>query len=128
MLKLLLQALKPNFVIKAGLPKQQFALKCIPKVKLAEYGTISCIYNAKEAWKELDSPFIVKLYNYFESYNQIQFLLELNIGFTDLYTHLICSDRIPENHCKFYAASITLAFEEMHSKRIACRDLRVSSF
>ena len=84
------------------------------------------MHNAQEAWKELDSPFIVRLYNCFESYKNIYFLEELKIGTFDLYTHLIKSGGIPENHTKFYAASIVLAFEEMHSKKIACRDLRVS--
>ena len=126
-LKSISQTLKPEHAGNFGLAKQKFALKCIPKTKLADKGTISLVYNAKEAWKELDSPFIVKLYNCFESYKHIYFLQELKIGTFDLYTHLINSGPISENHTKFYAASILFAFDEMHSKKIACRDLRVSS-
>ena len=95
-------------------------------MKLVEYGNISCINNAKKAWAELDSPFILKLFNYFEDHNYIYFLLELNIGYVDLYKRLHDSNQIPETHSKFYAASIILALNEMHSKKIACRDLRVS--
>lgn len=87
---------------------------------------MSCINNAKKAWKELDSPFIQKLYNYFEDDNYIYFLHELSIGRIDLYIRLTDANKIPENHSKFYVASILLAFGEMHSKKIACRDLRVS--
>ena len=95
-------------------------------MKLVEYGNVSSISNAIEAWKELDSPFIHKLYNHFEDNSYVYSLIELKIGFIDLYSRLIDSKQISENQTKFYAASILLGFEEMHSKKIACRDLRVS--
>lgn len=41
-------------------------------------------------------------------------------------TYLLKRKRFPESITQFYAASVLVAFEELHTKLIAYRDLKVS--
>lgn len=41
-------------------------------------------------------------------------------------TYLMKRKRFPESTTQFYAASVLVAFEELHMKLIAYRDLKVS--
>ena len=104
-----------------------FALKCSSKQLLAENEYLHCIENEMELLNELKNPFIVRFFSYFEDYSYIYFLLE-NIKGQDL--HIIMNDliHIPEKQCRFYAASILLALEEMHFIKAAYRALAVSLY
>lgn len=84
--------------------------------------------NSRDAWREIDSQFVLKHYADFEDYNFVYHLQEFVEGGTDLNIYSILHDykKLPEDDCKFYIASILLAFEEAHSKRIAIRNLNVS--
>ena len=73
----------------------------------------------------LDHPFILKLVCAFQDDYDVYFLLELLIG-GELFSHLRRRDgRFGAGaSAKFYAAGVVLAFEHMHAKKVAYRDLK----
>eukprot|EP01084_Bolivina_argentea_P213190 362160_1 len=71
----------------------------------------------------LDSPFIVKLYQTYNSDKYLCFLLEIVLG-GELFTILRARTVFDESTARFYVASIAMALDYMHSKAIVYRDLR----
>ena len=53
----------------------------------------------------------------------VYFLLELALG-GELFTFLRRREKFDEASARFYIASVVLAFEHMHTKSIAYRDLK----
>ena len=122
-----LVTLKPEVTKKYSLKTSRFALQFFSKqLVVEEWGDfLHCLFHAKEAWKELESQFIVKLLADFEDNNFFYYVLELHDK-VDLSNILSDVKRLPENDSKFCAACIVCAFEHIHSKRIAVRDVKVS--
>ena len=89
---------------------------------------LSTLLNCREAWGMIDSPFVLKHFADFEDYNFMYHLQEYVEGGTqlDLFSIMIDFKQFPESYSKYYASSILLALEEIHSKRIAVRNLIVS--
>ena len=77
----------------------------------------------REILMMLDHPFILKLVCAFQDDYDVYFLLELLIG-GELFSHLRRAGRFDEPSAKFYAAGVVLAFEHMHAKKVAYRDLK----
>ena len=119
--------LKEGYESKLTLTAKRFSLKCTSKQLLYENDFFQCIIAEKEALNGLDNPFIVKLITDFEDYNYVYFLME-EINGNDLYSILMECTKFDENGSKFYTASVLLAFKDIHSKRLAYRDLKVSQY
>ena len=81
------------------------------------------IMNEKKVLELLDSPFVVKLYRTFQDDERIYIFMECVVG-GELFSHLRKAGRFPNDVCKFFAAEIVLALENMHSKNIMYRDLK----
>ena len=77
----------------------------------------------REILMQLDHPFIIKLVCAFQDDFYVFFLLELLIG-GELFTHLRKVQKFSEADTRTYTASVILAFEHMHAKKIAYRDLK----
>jgi serine/threonine protein kinase len=73
--------------------------------------------------KELNHPFILKFYGAMQDDHTVYFLLEILLG-GELFRTLRREGQFPENWSRFYAASVILAFCQIHSKKIAYRDLK----
>jgi serine/threonine protein kinase len=68
-------------------------------------------------------PCIAQMHAAFQDSKYVYFLLELLPG-GDFFSYLQSSGGISEDSCRFYSASVISAFECLHSKKIAYRDLK----
>jgi len=71
----------------------------------------------------LKHPFCIKLFNTYKDKDRLYFLLEPVLG-GELFTVLRSRETFSENTARFFAASVVMAFEYMHSKDIIYRDLK----
>lgn len=102
---------------------KSYALKCVAKTQIVDTGQENHIMSEKDVMMKLDHPFIVRLHAAYHSADQLYFLMQLCQG-GELFTLLRMKNVFPEETAKFYAASVVLAFEYMHSKDIIYRDLK----
>ncbi|KAJ8612110.1 hypothetical protein CTAYLR_002461 [Chrysophaeum taylorii] len=100
-----------------------YALKSQAKSAIVENHLQDHVLMERDILMQLDHPFILKLICAFQDDRYIYFLLELLIG-GELFTHLRKLQRFPEPTMKVYAGAVTLAFDHMHAKNIAYRDLK----
>ena len=101
----------------------RFALKCIKKREIIEYGMESMVVCEKQVLAELNHPMIVKMHCSFKDDAFLYLLFEYIEGcdfFDALRSIGICS----ENVSKFYLGSLVLALQELHSRNIIYRDLK----
>lgn len=100
-----------------------FAMKVLNKSKMKGEKDIKRLFNEREIIKNIDNPFIVKLYYTFQTTSKAYFILDLLNG-GDLYTYIIKSGSMKEENARFYAAEIVLALEHLHKNNIVYRDLK----
>merc|ERR1712070_510272 len=81
------------------------------------------ILNERKILMQLDHQFILKIHDAYQDDAQIYFVLELLLG-GELFTHLRQKKSFAEKEAKFYAAQVLLAFQHIHKKKIAYRDLK----
>ena len=127
--KIKLVTLKPEVMKKYSLNTSRYTLKYVSKQFVAEEigDLLHCMFNAREAWRELESPFITKLLTTFDDHNFFYYIIGRHSE-VDLYSVLNDEERFPEQDSKFCAACVVCAFEHIHSKKIAIRNVQVSSF
>jgi len=73
--------------------------------------------------QSLKHPFCIRLHNTYKDKNRLYFLLEPSLG-GELFSVLRARTLFDEDTARFYAGSVVLAFEYMHSKNIIYRDLK----
>jgi cGMP-dependent protein kinase len=115
--------IKPGKVPKLGDPNQTYALKCLSKRCIVDNGLQDHVINEKKIMEELNHPFILTFHCAMQDENQVYFLLEILLG-GELFRTLRCEGQFPESWSRFYAASVMLAFCQIHGKKIAYRDLK----
>ncbi|KAL9188431.1 hypothetical protein ACHAXT_006809 [Thalassiosira profunda] len=114
---------KPDKVPKNGNPNQTYALKCLSKRGIVDSGLQDHVVNEKKIMSELNHPFILSFHCAMQDEHNVYFLLEILLG-GELFRTLRCEGQFPESWSRFYAASVMLAFCQIHSKKIAYRDLK----
>merc|ERR1711953_1247259 len=82
------------------------------------------ILNEKEILLLTDSPFIVKLYECYLDKQFLYLLLEPALGGELYATYRRENFYGSLDHALFYAASVTYAFEHLHTRNIIYRDLK----
>lgn len=100
-----------------------FALKKIKKTKVRASGQIVHIHNERHLMMAVNYPFLVRLYQTFESPNYIYFLMEPCLG-GELFTYLRDNGAMEESDARFYIAGVICAIHHLHSKMIVYRDLK----
>lgn len=100
-----------------------YAVKCLSKRSIVDNGLQDHVLNEKVIMDELDHPFILKYYCAMQDEKNIYFVLELLLG-GELFKSLRQETQFPESWSKFYAASVLLAFCQIHARKIAYRDLK----
>eukprot|EP00927_Polykrikos_kofoidii_P050316 TRINITY_DN44223_c0_g1_i1.p1 TRINITY_DN44223_c0_g1~~TRINITY_DN44223_c0_g1_i1.p1 ORF type:complete len:891 (+),score=172.24 TRINITY_DN44223_c0_g1_i1:105-2675(+) len=101
-----------------------FALKGLSKGYVVQTGMQNGVVNEKSILLLLNSDFIIKLYEAFNSPQMLYFLMEAALGGEVYATYNRKGFHGSEKHCKFYAAGVVLAFEHLHSKKVIYRDLK----
>jgi serine/threonine protein kinase len=100
-----------------------YALKCQTKSAIIDNCLQDHILNERKILMQLDHQFILKIHDAYQDEAQIYFVLELLLG-GELFTHLRQVKSFAEKSAKFYAAQVLLAFQHIHKKKIAYRDLK----
>jgi CRP-like cAMP-binding protein len=102
---------------------ETYALKCQSKAEIVENSLQDHVLDERNVMLAVDHPFILKLHNSYKDDRYIYFLLELAPG-GELFTFLRKAGRFNEKAGRFYASSVLLAFEQLHTKLIVYRDLK----
>jgi serine/threonine protein kinase/CRP-like cAMP-binding protein len=114
---------KPEKVAKSDNPTQTYALKCLSKRAIVDSGLQDHVINEKAIMSELNHPFILTFHCAMQDEHNIYFLLEVLLG-GELFRTLRQEGQFSESWSRFYAASVMLAFCQIHSRKIAYRDLK----
>eukprot|EP00804_Cyclotella_cryptica_P020687 CCRYP_003489-RA/>CCRYP_003489-RA protein AED:0.04 eAED:0.04 QI:38/1/1/1/1/0.8/5/181/732 len=110
-------------LVQSKANKKVFALKAQSKHFILKKGQTEHVLNEYRIMKRLDHPNILNIHCAMQDDRYLFFLLDLHPG-GELMSYLMKRKRFPESFTRFYAASVLLAFEEMHSLEIAYRDLK----
>jgi len=100
-----------------------YAVKMIAKELVIQMNQLDSIKREKDIMLKMSHPMIMSMYCSFQDSLYVYFCLEFNRG-GELYAHLRRVGKFTEDMSKFYAASVVLALDYMHSKNIAYRDLK----
>jgi len=102
-----------------------YALKAVSKAQIVATGQQGHVMSEKRAMELFSHPFLIRLFATYKDKNRLYFLLEPSLG-GELFSVLRERTLFDEETAKFYAASVLVAFEYMHSMNIIYRDLKVS--
>ncbi|CAE7701266.1 for [Symbiodinium microadriaticum] len=101
----------------------RYALKCVSKKQAVEQKQQKALAHERNILAELDHPFIIKFVRSFNSPRHVYFLTELVTG-GELLDALDALGLLQAPQAQFYSASIILALEFLHERRIAYLDLK----
>eukprot|EP00929_Paragymnodinium_shiwhaense_P116851 TRINITY_DN8680_c0_g1_i1.p1 TRINITY_DN8680_c0_g1~~TRINITY_DN8680_c0_g1_i1.p1 ORF type:complete len:843 (+),score=242.01 TRINITY_DN8680_c0_g1_i1:120-2648(+) len=101
-----------------------FAMKGLSKGHIVQTGMQEGVILEKNILLMLDSKFVIKLYETYNSPQMLYFLMEPAMGGELYATYMRKGLHGQEPLCKFYAAGVVLAFEHIHQKKILYRDLK----
>jgi CRP-like cAMP-binding protein len=110
-------------LVKDPKTNKTFALKAVNKAQIVQTGQQGHIMSEKRVMAQLEHPFLIRLYATYKDKDRLYFLLEPALG-GELFSVLRARTFFDEDTARFYAASVVLAFEYMHSKNIIYRDLK----
>ena len=105
------------------IPPRFYAIKILIKSELVRLKQIEHTNSERLILSTVHHPFIISLFCTFQSPKYLFMCLDYVIG-GELFTHLRHAGRFVPDVAKFYAASIVLAVEYMHSQGIIYRDLK----
>jgi len=103
---------------------ETYALKALSKGFIMKSGMQKSVMNEKNIQYQCDTPFIIRLYDTYNSEQTLYFLLELALGgeLYATYNRKGFHGRIA--HAQFYVAGTLYAFDYLHEKKIIFRDLK----
>jgi len=104
--------------------QEVYALKALSKGYVMKTGMQASVISEKNIQIMCDSPFVVKLYETYNTQQNLELLLECAIG-GELYATYNRKNLWGKVPCaKYYVAGTVFAFEHLHSKKIVYRDLK----
>jgi CRP-like cAMP-binding protein len=110
-------------LVKLKSSKETYALKCQGKKAIVDNCLQDHVLMERKILMMLDHPFILKLVSACQDPKYVYFILEILLG-GELFTWLRKNGRFEEAASKFYSAQVVLAFQHMHAKKVAYRDLK----
>ena len=110
-------------VYLAMLGDKGYAVKVLHKRKIIELKQIDHIKNEKNLLASISHPFIVNLLEAFQDEQNLYLVFDFVQG-GEIFRLLRKENMFPNDVALFYIAEITLAFEHLHSQKIAYRDLK----
>jgi serine/threonine protein kinase len=102
---------------------QLYALKAQAKASIIAQNMQEMVVTEVKIMRMVNHPLITKLHATMQDRKYIYFLMELLPG-GEFFNFLQKAGKLSEDKSRFYAASVVLAFEELHRNRIAYRDLK----
>lgn len=103
--------------------KQWFAMKILKKSEIIRLKQVEHIKSEVKILSSIHHPFIVNLMGSAQDDRRMYMLFEYVPG-GELFSHLRREGRFSNDHSRYYAAEITLAFEYLHNNSIVYRDLK----
>jgi protein kinase X len=103
--------------------KGYFAMKIMKKADIIRLKQVEHILSEVRLLGELSHPFIVNLSASFQDDARLYMIMEYVPG-GELFSYLRRERRLKEDTARFYASEIVLAYEYLHGKNIAYRDLK----
>ena len=103
--------------------KEYYAMKSLKKDVLLDQDQVESTILEKKILETLDHPFLVGMVFCFQTEERIYFVMPFVRG-GELFQHLRTEKFFPEDKVRFYAASIGLALDYLHSKGIIYRDIK----
>ncbi|KAH0472178.1 MAG: uncharacterized protein KVP18_001167 [Porospora cf. gigantea A] len=100
-----------------------YALKAVSRSVVVKLNQQEHIRTEREILAENDHPFIIKLVRTFKDANFLYFLTELSTG-GELYEAIRSLGLLNRAQGQFYMASIIVAMEYLHEKKVVYRDLK----
>lgn len=112
------------YLVRHRVTEKYFAMKVLNKADILKAKEVRHVVNEKMILHDLNSQFVVAFVGSFQDSHHLYFVMEFVIG-GELFTQLSLQKRFTDDVAKFYAAEIILFFEDIHSKSIVYRDLKV---
>eukprot|EP00288_Rhodomonas_lens_P017554 CAMPEP_0177697838 /NCGR_PEP_ID=MMETSP0484_2-20121128/4726_1 /TAXON_ID=354590 /ORGANISM="Rhodomonas lens, Strain RHODO" /LENGTH=531 /DNA_ID=CAMNT_0019208901 /DNA_START=107 /DNA_END=1699 /DNA_ORIENTATION=+ len=100
-----------------------FAMKVIRKAHVVKNKKVRHTQTERNIMQKIAHPFVMRLHYAFQNKGKLYMVMDyLNGG--DIFYHLSCSRRFPEERAKFYAAEVLMALECLHEHGFIYRDLK----
>ena len=99
-----------------------YALKCMNKGLVVARKQVTHVSNEKNVLSMCQHPFLVNLVGWYQDRHELYMLFELLLG-GELFS-IMSKGIFTEDTCRFYSANVTSAFEYLHERKIAYRDLK----
>jgi len=106
-----------------GIQNMSFALKCIIKARVVQYGQQRHILDEKNILSIIQSKFILSLHTTFKDNKFVYLLTDVYLG-GDLWGLLHKKGPFSDSVGRFYSACVIEAFAYLHQRQIVYRDLK----
>ncbi|CAG5110523.1 Oidioi.mRNA.OKI2018_I69.chr2.g4917.t1.cds [Oikopleura dioica] len=106
-----------------GVPDRAFALKCIQKARVVQYGQQRHIMDEKNILMQIDSPFLLGLHKTFKDNKFVYLLTDAYLG-GDLWRLLHTKGPFNDTNARFYVGCVVEAFAYLHKRQYVYRDLK----
>lgn len=103
--------------------QKPYALKCVQKCRIVQYGQQRHIMDEKNILFQMRSNFILNLHKTFKDNKQVYLLTDAYLG-GDLWRLLHARGPFPDTVARFYIACVVEAFAYLHQRGIVYRDLK----
>jgi len=103
--------------------QKPYALKCVQKCRIVQYGQQRHIMDEKNILFQMRSPFLLNLHKTFKDSKQVYLLTDAYLG-GDLWRLLHARGPFPDTVARFYVACVVEAFAYLHARGIVYRDLK----
>ncbi|CAG8550538.1 3664_t:CDS:2 [Diversispora eburnea] len=100
-----------------------YAMKVLKKSKIVQFAQVEHTISEKNLLRDLENPFIVKLFWSFKDKYNLYLIQEYVIG-GEIFTHLMKAQKFEVSIARFYASEVLLALEFLHQNGIIYRDLK----
>ena len=110
-------------LVKVLATQKHHALKILKKSEIIRLKQVDHIKSEVVILKMVSHPFIVNLIGHFQDERRLYMVLEYVHG-GELFSHLRREGRFSDEHGRYYAAQIVLAFAYLHGMHIVYRDLK----
>lgn len=106
-----------------GITDRAYALKCIQKARVVQYGQQRHIMDEKNILASMESPFILGLHRTFKNNKFVFLLTDAYLG-GDLWRTLHTKGPFNDSVARFYVACVVEAFDYLHKRHYCYRDLK----
>lgn len=106
-----------------GIQNTSYALKCIIKARVVQYGQQRHILDEKNILAQINSNFILSLHTTFKDNKFVYLLTDVYLG-GDLWGLLHKKGPFNDPIARFFAACVVEAFGYLHQRQIVYRDLK----